>query len=99
MLVVKWLSYLRERIRFASHNTESIKNLLKKDNLSEKEFQQLFYRMNNLECIQMQLLLMKKNPEVVDKIIKDMEQKCANIPIPDDFDSKNLLNEIYTYIN
>ena len=89
MLVVKRISYFKEKVRFALHNTESIRRLLHKKDLSEEEFHHLFTRMTRLECIQMQIWLIKENKELVDKIIKELDENCSNISIPKEFDSKS----------
>lgn len=63
--------YFRERLRFYQHNTRSYRALVKKEDLTEKEFEKLFIRMTDLECIQMQLRLIKKNQDLVNKMLPD----------------------------
>lgn len=99
MIVIKWIKYLKERVRFALHNSESIRRLLKKNEITEIEFQYLFSRMIHLECPQMQVMLIIKNKVLVDKMIKDMEENCSKISIPEKFDSKHLLKQIFIRVN
>lgn len=61
--------YFKERLRFTLHNTRSFRDLLKKENLSEKDFEKLFMRLTYLNCFQMQLQLIKKHHDLVNKII------------------------------
>lgn len=63
------IKYFKEKLRFASHNSEYYRNLLKKQNLSESEFKKLFVRMEQLECMQMQLHLIKNNQDLVNQIL------------------------------
>lgn len=91
---VNFISYFKERLRFSLHNAKSTRNLLKKDTLSEKEFEQLFTRMTHLECVQMQLKLMDRHPILVNKIIYDFQRKYSHVSIPKEFDSNRLLQKI-----
>lgn len=61
--------YFKERLRFTLHNTRSFRDLLKKENITEKDFEKLFMRMTYLNCFQMQLQLIKKHHDLVNRII------------------------------
>lgn len=91
MKAINYIRYLKKRLRFALHNSKSTRQLLKNEVLTQKEFEQLFQRMTHLECVQMQLQLIKRNQKLVNQMVHDFEQKYANIEIPKEFNSNRLL--------
>lgn len=68
------IKYFKEKLRFESHNSEYYKKLLKKQDLLESEFEKLFVRMEQLDCMQMQLQLIKNNQDLVNLILIKYKQ-------------------------